>query len=309
MNRRYEHLLSPIRIRDFVLKNRMINSKSISQELQGPQIYPDEPYQRYTTDYAKNGAALVALTVGSWPNEQGGHGPMDQFYMEDRKVLNAYAKQIDRVHAFSSLASGNVMLDFGRTQISQVHDPSLITWRGDYGGGPRFVYGKLPEVTKDQIERAFDQACAHASDLGTMGFDCINIHMSYRSGILANALSPALNQRTDEFGGSLENRVKIPLELFRRLRETVGNHKLIMCQMSPIEEPLRLHGGGLPVLLRESGGICGHLPAPGLGRLHQPYQHLQFLRARSLLPEVRRRLQGAEYSRPGGPGGRIPGPG
>lgn len=237
MNRRYEHLLSPIRVRDFVLKNRMINSKSISQELQGPQIYPDEPYQRYTTDYAKNGAALVALTVGSWPNDKGGHGPMDQFYMEDRKVLNAYAKQIDRVHAFSSLACGNVMLNFGRTQISEVHDPSLITWKGDYGGGPKFVYGKLPEVTKDQIEHAFDTACAHASDLATIGFDCLNIHMSYRSGILANALSPALNQRTDEFGGSLENRIKIPLEFFKRLRHTVGNHKLIMCQLSPIEEP------------------------------------------------------------------------
>lgn len=237
MNRRYENLLSPIRIRDFVLKNRMINSKSISQELQGPQIYPDEPYQRYTTDYAKNGAALVALTVGSWPNEKGGHGPMDQFYMEDRKVLNAYAKQIDRVHAFGSLSCGNVMLNFGRTQISEVHDPSIITWKGDYGGGSSFVYGKLPEVTKEQMEKAMDVACAHAADLATIGFDCLNVHMSYRSGLLATSLSPSLNQRTDEYGGSRENRERLPLEFFRRLRETVGNHKLIMCQLSPIEEP------------------------------------------------------------------------
>lgn len=237
MNRRYENLLSPIRVRNFVLKNRMINSKSISQELQGPQIYPDEPYQRYTQDYAKNGAAIVALTVGSWPNEKGGHGPMDQFYMEDRKVLNAYAKQIDRVHAFSSLACGNVMLNFGRTQISEVHDPTKITWKGDYGGGHSFVYGKLPEVTREQMEKALDTACAHAADLGTIGFDCLNVHMSYRSGIIANSLSPALNQREDEFGGSLENRCRLPLELFRRLRETVGPNKLLMCQMSPIEEP------------------------------------------------------------------------
>ena len=237
MNRRYEHLLSPIRVRNFVLKNRMINSQSISQELQGPQIYPDEPYQRYTTDYAKNGAAMVNLTVGSWPDAKGGHGPMDQFYMENRKVLNAYAKQIDRIHAFSSLASGNLMLDFGRTQISELRDRSRLTWRGDYGGGPGFVYGNLPEVTVDQIQRGLETAARRGADLATMGLDCINIHMSYRAGILANSLSPVLNQREDQYGGSLENRIRLPLELFARLRDAIGPNKLIQCQVSGIEEP------------------------------------------------------------------------
>lgn len=70
-----------------------------------------------------------------------------------------------------------------------------------------------------------------------MGVDCINIHMSYRSGILATALSPALNQRKDEYGGSLENRIRLPMELFAAIRKAVGNHKLIQCQVSGIEEP------------------------------------------------------------------------
>lgn len=237
MQHRYAHLLSPIRVRNFVLKNRMINSQSVSQELQGPQIYPDEPYQRYTTDYAKNGAAMVNLTVGSWPDAQGKHGPMDQFYMEDRKVLNAFAKQIDRIHAFGSLASGNIMCDFGRTQISEIRDPSVLTFRGDYGGGPGFVYGSLPEITKEQMQEGITLAARHAAEIASMGFDCINIHMSYRAGILANALSPALNQRTDEYGGSLENRVRLPLELFKAIREAIGENKLIQCQVSGIEEP------------------------------------------------------------------------
>ena len=237
MNRRYEHLLSPIRVRNFVLKNRMINSQSVSQELQGPQIYPDEPYQRYTTDYAKNGAAMVNITIGSWPDEKGSHGPMDQFYMENRKVLNAFAKQIDRIHAFSSLVSGNVMVNFGRTQISEIYDPSALTFRGDYGGGPGFVYGKLPAVTKEQMKQAISEAARHAAEIASMGVDCINIHMSYRSGILAAALSPALNQRKDEYGGSLENRVRLPLELFAAIRQAIGENKLIQCQVSGIEEP------------------------------------------------------------------------
>ena len=237
MNRRYEHLLSPIRVRNFVLKNRMINSQSVSQELQGPQIYPDEPYQRYTTDYAKNGAAMVNITIGSWPDEKGGHGPMDQFYMENRKVLNAFAKQIDRIHAFSSLVSGNVMVNFGRTQISEIHDESVLTFRGDYGGGPGFVYGKLPEVTKEQMQAGIAEAARHAAEIASMGVDCINIHMSYRSGILATSLSPALNQRRDEYGGSLENRIRLPLELFAAVRAAIGENKLLQCQVSGIEEP------------------------------------------------------------------------
>lgn len=237
MNRRYAHLLSPIRVRNFVLKNRMINSQSVSQELQGPQIYPDEPYQRYTTDYAKNGAAMVNITIGSWPDENGVHGPMDQFYMENRKVLNTFAKQIDRIHAFSSLVSGNVMVNFGRTQISEIYDESVLTFRGDYGGGPGFVYGKLPAVTKEQMKQGIAAAARHAAEIASMGVDCINIHMSYRSGILANALSPALNQRKDEYGGSLENRVRLPLELLSAIREAIGENKLIQCQVSGIEEP------------------------------------------------------------------------
>ena len=61
--------------------------------------------------------------------------------------------------------------------------------------------------------------------------------MSYRSGILATSLSPALNQRKDEYGGSPENRVRLPLELFRAVREAIGENKLIQCQVSGIEEP------------------------------------------------------------------------
>lgn len=237
METRYHHLLSPIRVRDFVLKNRMISSQCISQELQGPQIYPDEPYQRYTADLAKNGAAMVNLTVGSWPDANGKHGPMDQFYMEDRKVLNAFAKQIDRVHAYQSLASGSLMLNFGRTQISQRWDTSHLTFRGDYGGGPDLIRGDLPEITKDQIRRGFDLGARHGAELATMGLDCINVYMSYRSGILATALSPVLNQRQDEYGGSLENRCRLPLEFLAQLRDAVGPNKLIQCQISGIEEP------------------------------------------------------------------------
>lgn len=237
MNHRYKHLLSPLRVRDFVLKNRMINSQSVSQELQGPQIWPDEPYQRYTSDYAKNGAAIVNITIGSWPDANGKHGPMDQFYMEDRKVLNAFAKQIDRIHAYGSLVSGNIMCDFGRTQISEIYDASVLTFTGDYGGGPGFEYGKLPEVTKDQITAACEKAARHAAEIATMGVDCINIHMSYRGGIMANSLSPALNQRKDEYGGSRENRVRLPLQMLRAVREAIGENKLLQCQVSGIEEP------------------------------------------------------------------------
>ncbi len=201
MNSRYAHLLSPIRVRDFVLKNRMINSQSISQELQGPQIYPDEPYQRYTTDYAKNGAAMVNITIGSWPDSQGRHDPMDQFYMEDRKVLNAYAKQIDRIHAYSSLVSGNVAVNFGRTQISEIRDPSLLTFRGDYGGGPGFVYGQLPEVTPEQMRSAIAEATRHAAEIASMGVDCINIHIHRPSHTGPERRQPGMTGKIQKAGG------------------------------------------------------------------------------------------------------------
>lgn len=58
-----------------------------------------------------------------------------------------------------------------------------------------------------------------------------------RGGLLANALSPVLNQREDQYGGSIENRARFAKLLFTKIREYCGKDMIIECSISGIEEP------------------------------------------------------------------------
>ena len=59
MNHRYAHILSPIKVGNLVLKNRLINSKCIPEGIRGPQTWPTEQTINFAASLAKNGAALL----------------------------------------------------------------------------------------------------------------------------------------------------------------------------------------------------------------------------------------------------------
>ena len=211
MNHRYSNILQPLKIGNVVLKNRLIASKVVSMELQGPEGYLAESTMDFVSKLAKNGAAMVTCSVGVFPDKDGNYGGMSLFHMDDRDVRNYFNKMLDRIHAYGSLATASMMCALpNHLQISEIHDTSKLTWRGEYGGPP---YGGKPEITKAQIREFIDNFVQQCIVMKTVGFDACNIYMSYRGSILANSLSPVLNQRTDEYGGRLENRAGLTLEV------------------------------------------------------------------------------------------------
>jgi 2,4-dienoyl-CoA reductase-like NADH-dependent reductase (Old Yellow Enzyme family) len=84
MNHKYAHILTPIKIGNVILKNHLMVSKSVSQELQGPEHFPSESTIAYLEQYARNGAALVSCPIGSWPDDRIDNSFVSQFEMEDR---------------------------------------------------------------------------------------------------------------------------------------------------------------------------------------------------------------------------------
>ena len=70
----------------------------------------------------------------------------------------------------------------------------------------------------DQTSAAFAQTCRDAKELG---FDMVMLHFAH-GWLPAQFLSPALNHRTDDYGGCLENRMKFPLAIIKAVREAVG---------------------------------------------------------------------------------------
>jgi 2,4-dienoyl-CoA reductase-like NADH-dependent reductase (Old Yellow Enzyme family)/thioredoxin reductase len=88
------------------------------------------------------------------------------------------------------------------------------------------------EIPIELIEKMIADYANRAKFYQSLGFDMVNIHMSYSSDILAHALSPRINRRTDKYGGNVENRARLPLEMFQAFKKTCGEDFLVMGHIS-----------------------------------------------------------------------------
>lgn len=235
MNHRYSHILSPVRIGNVVLKNRIFATKCISQELQGPENFPAESTIQYVEDLARNGAAMVVCTIGTFPQDRGRSHFTSEFDMGNIRVLRYFTQEAERIHAHNSLAIGSMMCSIPQdVSISDIRHPELVRKPVGGPGGPDS--GPVPEISRAQIREFVENYASECATLKTLGFDGVNVYMSYNASILAKSLSPVLNQREDEYGGSLENRARLTLELFREIRHRCGPDFLIECQISGEED-------------------------------------------------------------------------
>ena len=227
MEHRYAHILQPVRVGNLILKNRIINSKSIPEGLQSqdPQPYPTEQMISFAANYARNGAAVVTLSPGMFRAFKGRTFFTSPFDMDDRNTGSAWRRLIERCHFYGAAANASTMCNVpSDVCISSMPDRSIVPTV--YTPGPENPFnrdGSLPpEITKDQIKRFIDQFVRCAASLKSMGFDMINIYATYNASLLAKSLSPVFNQREDEYGGTLQNRARLLTELMTACKQTLG---------------------------------------------------------------------------------------
>lgn len=238
MEHRYKQLITPISLGNHILKNRMICAKCVPNYLQGPQNFPTETTVRFVSDLARNGASIVTCTIGTYPELQAlGTRHSSLIDMTDRANHREYRRMIDRIHAYGTLASAptNGFIP-ENLAISHIHDKRMAPRIGFDPFAPR---EPQPEMTQDDIHRFIDQFTAHCRLVQAIGFDMINIHMSYGNTLLAKTLSPLHNQREDEYGGSLENRARMVMELMESVKAACGTDFLIELQLSGCEDDPR----------------------------------------------------------------------
>ena len=130
--------------------------------------------------------------------------------------------------------------------------------------------GKARELQKSELAKIADEFASAAQRALKAGFDGVELHGAH--GYLLNQfLSPLLNKRADEYGGSLENRVRFPLLVVEKVREILGNkillYRLGSDDLAPngthIEESVafavKLEQAGVDII-DVSGGMCGSEP-------------------------------------------------
>jgi 2,4-dienoyl-CoA reductase-like NADH-dependent reductase (Old Yellow Enzyme family)/thioredoxin reductase len=218
----YSHLLSPLKIGNVVLKNRMYSTKAQPSGLQGPETFPNEALINYFVNVARNGAAVVTIAV-------------NRFDLTDQNVKGIITQMTDAIHFYGSKV--NVALTQGGEpqgyNISETpkQSPSARMRAEQYR-----LTGESKEITVDMIQKMIEDFVTKAKLYQSLGFDMVNLYMSYRSSILANSLSPAMNKRTDQYGGSLEKRARLSLELAQAIKKACGQDFLIEAQISGEEE-------------------------------------------------------------------------
>jgi anthraniloyl-CoA monooxygenase len=87
------------------------------------------------------------------------------------------------------------------------------------------------EATRADLARFSEEFCNAACMAEDAGFDMLELHMAHGY-LLASFLSPITNRRSDGYGGSLDNRLRFPLELFRAVRAAWPQHKPMSVRVS-----------------------------------------------------------------------------
>ncbi len=247
----YPHLLQPLKVGNVFLKNRMVSTNALPHYLQGPETFPAEPVINHLAAIARNGAAIV--TFGDWTDQNQRHAldpssrrfPM--YDLSDPSVLNYMSQLTDAVHFYGSKIS-ICLMEFGRKGWGVKDKPALdMTKPIDLTDMeaiqdilPQMFaedYGEIKAMTAEQIRIVEEDIAQKARSYQKLGFDMCTIHMAYRLPIFAQFLSPLCNDRTDEYGGSLENRARFPLETCRWIKELCGQDFLIEIEISGEEGP------------------------------------------------------------------------
>ncbi len=113
---RYSHVLSPLKIGNQVLKNRMIVSMSTPHFLQGPENFPSALMRDYYVNMARNGAAMISLRIMQHKvrqNLKGDDAHMLSYDLEDPAVQNYFEQMIEGIHVYGSKASAGLDAGMG----------------------------------------------------------------------------------------------------------------------------------------------------------------------------------------------------
>ncbi len=146
---------------------------------------------------------------------------------------------------------------------------------------PYFPNSQVPrEMTRADMDKTVADYVAAVKRAERAGFDMIELHAAHGY-LIASFISPITNKRTDEYGGSLENRMRFPLEVFRAMRKAWPQEKPMSVRISATDW---IDGGvtgddavQISLMFKEAGcdlidvstGQTDPLSAPVYGRMYQ----------------------------------------
>lgn len=230
-------LFSPIKLRDLEFKNRIFMAPMCQYSVGNKDGVPIDWHRVHYGTRAVGGAALVMVEatavapegrispydLGIWSEKQAeAFGPITRFIREQGAI-----PAIQLAHAGRKASTDHPLKRYKPLSPQEGGwlplGPSPVPFAPDHAT-PK-------EMTKSDMDRMVDQFSEGAGRALKAGFEVAEIHMAHGY-LLHEFLSPLSNQRKDQYGGSLENRLRLPLKVAQAVREVWPNHLPVFVRIS-----------------------------------------------------------------------------
>jgi anthraniloyl-CoA monooxygenase len=228
-------MFHPFQLRDLVLSNRIVVSPM--DQYSAVDGLPNRWHLVHLGSRAVGGAGLV-MTEMTCVSRDGRISPGCTGIWDDDQA-ERWAEVVDFVHEHTPAAIGLQIGHSGRKGSTK------LMWEGDTeplddGNWEIVAPSPLPyrsdsqvprEVTRAEMDTISEQHVAAAIRGDRAGFDLLELHFAHGY-LMSSFLTPLANIRSDEYGGSLEHRMRYPLEVFTAVRQAWPSHKPISVRIS-----------------------------------------------------------------------------
>ena len=223
---KYEKLFDSIRIGSMALRNRLVMAPMDSKygnETGGiTQRHID-----FLVARAKGGVGLIItenLAI-EWPR---GQTTPPATRIDEKRFVAALNDLAEAVQAHGAKIAVQITHAGRQTNLEATLGQELVSC----SDVPHVDSGTKPRpLTVGEIEELTDKFAQAAARVKNAGCDAVEIHAAHGY-LLSSFLSPSTNKRTDQYGGSLENRMRFVLEIIERTRENVGDEFPILVRVN-----------------------------------------------------------------------------
>lgn len=228
MKKDYKHIFEPFTVRRMTVKNRIMMTPMGTNygEQSGEMSFL---HINYYEQRAKGGTGLIMVENASIDSPEGSNGTT-QLRIDHDNYIPRLFKLTETIHKHGTcigiqLNHAGASAQSARTNMQPVSASDIPSKEG----------GEIPRpLTKEEILRIVKKYGEAAKRAQIAGFDTVEIHAGH-SYLLSQFLSPLTNKRTDEFGGSAENRARFARLVLEEVRRQVGPFFPIFLRVSADE--------------------------------------------------------------------------
>jgi 2,4-dienoyl-CoA reductase-like NADH-dependent reductase (Old Yellow Enzyme family)/thioredoxin reductase len=215
----FDHLFTPGKIGKANLKNRLIMPLFPTKYATDSRV--NSKMEAFYSTRAKGGVALIVLDCPCLDYPRAYKGP-NELRFDIEEYAAGVSRLLHSIHAQDARAF--MLLNYPRERI--FHEETVgARKKGDVWVAPLVNTMSLEDA--DEILDIMTKGAKRAKDVG---YDGVEIQASYGD-LIAQLLSPLLNQRTDELGGEFENRARFLTQLIRRVKTLAGQDFPVMVKL------------------------------------------------------------------------------